>query len=177
MKPLRRVLQEIAEQQRHVGAAFAKRRDADADGFQAIEQILTETPVCHCLGQVALGRRDDAQVDAARRSAADGRQFSLLDHAQQLALYRARHAVDLVEEQRAAIGVVDPATLQTPAEQRLVGKLVGQRGTVDRDELAAPPLAPAMQHPRDQFLAGAGLSLDQDIDLDLGQLAHRVTQG
>ena len=44
-----------------------------------------------------------------RTSVADAFVFLVLDEAQQLGLQRQREVADLVEEQRAAVGLVDPA--------------------------------------------------------------------
>src|SRR5207244_432487 len=57
--------------------------------------------------QVAVRRRDEPYVDADRLVAADARHLAVLDHAQQLRLQLVRHVADLVEEDGAAVGVLE----------------------------------------------------------------------
>jgi hypothetical protein len=127
---LGRFAEEVGEQQRHVGAALAQRRDAQAYRFQPIEKVGAEATLRDGGGQIGLGRGDDSQVDDAW-GGTRLRQFALLDDAQQLTLQCRGHAVDLVEEQRPAIGVGDPPGLRAIAEQRLVGDRVGQRRAIN----------------------------------------------
>ena len=56
-----------------------------------------------------LRRRDDADIGLDRRAAADRRIFALLQHAQEPGLRLHRHVADLVEEQRAALGLLETA--------------------------------------------------------------------
>ncbi len=56
-----------------------------------------------------MGRRDDAHVDPLRPIAADPLELALLKEAQQLDLDRERDLADLVEEQRALVGLLEPA--------------------------------------------------------------------
>ena len=52
-------------------------------------------------------RRDDAHVDRAQRVAADAPHLAALEHAQQLGLQRGRRVADLVEQQRAAVRLLE----------------------------------------------------------------------
>jgi len=61
------------------------------------------------LAQIAVGRGNDAHVGLDRRASANRRVFALLQHAQQTRLRLQRHVADLVEEQRAALGLFEPA--------------------------------------------------------------------
>src|SRR3546814_5020275 len=56
-----------------------------------------------------MSRRDDAHVGADRRAAANGGVLALLQHPQQAGLRLQRHVADLVEEQRAAGGLLEAA--------------------------------------------------------------------
>ena len=53
--------------------------------------------------------RDDAHVGLDRGAAADGGVLALLQHAQKSRLRLERHVADLVEEQRAAVGLLEAA--------------------------------------------------------------------
>ena len=93
--------------------------------------------------QVAVGGGDDADVGVQHARAAEAHELALLEHAQQLGLHRRRHLADLVEEQHAAVGLLDAARLggdrageraALVAEQLRLEQLVGQRRAVDGDE-------------------------------------------
>src|SRR3546814_12687812 len=56
-----------------------------------------------------MSRGDDAHVGADRRAAANGGVLALLQHPQQAGLRLQRHVADLVEDQRAAGGLLEAA--------------------------------------------------------------------
>ena len=58
-----------------------------------------------------MGRGDDPQIGPDRRAAADRHELARLQHAQQAGLRLERHVADLVEEQRAALGLLEAADL------------------------------------------------------------------
>ena len=57
--------------------------------------------------EVAVGRRDEANVDADRLDAADALELALLQRAQELHLHLDGDLADLVEEERAAVGELE----------------------------------------------------------------------
>ena len=92
--------------------ARAQRRQLDADDVQAVVEILAEEAALHSLLQILMRRRDDAHVDADRRLAADAVELAFGKDAQEPRLQRRRHVADLIEEQRAAVGLLEaPAAL------------------------------------------------------------------
>src|SRR4029077_904703 len=90
--------------------------------------------------------------------------------AQEARLQLGRHVADLVEEQRAALGLLEaPAPQRLRARERaaLVAEQLGLeqvlrhgRG-VDGDEGLGDARAVTVQRARDQLLAGAGFTRDQ----------------
>src|SRR4030095_15938859 len=94
---------------------------------------------------------DDARVDGAPGRAPDGADLVLLEDAEQLRLQGGAHVADLVEEDRAAVGLREQprrigdrpgeAAAQV-AEQLALEERVGERAAVDGDE--APPPARAV---------------------------------
>jgi hypothetical protein len=107
---------------------------------------------------------------------------TLLQHAQQLDLHRQRHALDLVEEQRAAVRRFElaGACLLRPgegarlvAEEFVLHQRVGQAATVDGHEGAGLARAEVVQAARHEFLAGAGLAVDQHVRGGGGQRQAR----
>ena len=125
-----------------------------------------------------MGRRDDAHVGLDRRAPADRRVLALLQHAQQPRLRLERHVADLVEEQRAALGLLEAALRARlgagegallVAEQLALDQFARDRRHVDRHERALPALAEVVQHARDQLLAGAALAVDHHGQVGLRQ--------
>ena len=95
------------------------------------------------LGEVAVGGGDDAHVDLALLAGADRANAAALEHVEQLRLQRGRHLADLVEKQRAAVGLGEEAgaigdrageRAFDVAEQLALEQRLGQRRAVDRDE-------------------------------------------
>ena len=63
---LAELLEEELHQQRQVALALAQRRDVDVEDVQPVVEVLAEQPLGDPLLEVAVGRRDDAHVDAHR---------------------------------------------------------------------------------------------------------------
>ena len=87
-----------------------------------------------------------------------------LQHAQQPGLGLERHVADLVEEQGAALGLLEPPDLARigagerallVTEQLALDQLARDRRHVDRDERPAAALAVVVDRLGDQFFAGA----------------------
>ena len=102
---------------------------------------------------------------------AQRRDLALVEHAQQARLQLERHVGDLVEEQRAAVGLQDLAApagalragegAGAVAEQLGLDQRLGQAGAVDGDEGAAGVRAGVVHRAREHLLAGAGLAAQQ----------------
>ena len=103
-------------------------------------------PGLDALLEVLVRRGDDAHVAAHRVVAADAVELAVGEHAQQARLQVERHVADLVEEQRAAVGLLEaaaPRRLRAGEGAALVAEQLGleqvlrDRRGVDRDERAA----------------------------------------
>ena len=101
--------EEEARERRDVLAPIAQRRDLDRDHVEAVEEVFAESPFGDARPQVAVGRGDDADVDLERLVAADALERPLLQEAKELHLRRRRDLADLVEEERAAVGLLEAA--------------------------------------------------------------------
>src|SRR5690606_15857444 len=126
-----------------------------------------------------------------RRPLADADDLALLEHPQQLGLEVERQLADLVEEDRAAVGLLEAAGAVdhrpgegalAVAEEHPLGELAWDRGAVLDDEGAGLARRAVVQRPRDQLLAGAGLAADEHAQAvaaggealqDREELAHR----
>src|SRR6266581_6164549 len=162
--------EEMAGQQRNVLAPLAQRRQAQADHVEAVEQIFPEQALAHPLLEVLVRRGDDADAGTNRLMAADPVEMAVGEDAQQPRLQFRWHIADLVEEQRAAFGLLETAAplrvgagegASFVAEQFGLEQVAGNRRGVDGDEWRVAARAVPMQGARDEFLAGARVAVDQ----------------
>src|SRR6267154_5957083 len=93
-------------ERRYVGGAFAQRLQFDWHHVETVEQILPETALLHPLLQIAMGGRDDPDIDLLRL-AADWRHHALLEGAQDFGLHRQIHVANLVEKEGSAVGFAE----------------------------------------------------------------------
>ena len=130
-----------------------------------------------------MGRRDQPDVDLDRRARADRIDLAVLHGAQQLDLHVGRQVADLVEEQRAGMGLDELAGVLFGgagegalfvAEQDALDEIVRDGAAIDRDERLRAPLAGALDGARDQFLADARFAFDQDRDVGGRGLLRRA---
>src|SRR5262249_5112029 len=159
-------LDEVRDEQRHVAIALPQRRQEDRHDVDPVEEVLAETSGLDALAQRDLRGRDDADVDLARRFAADALEAALLEDAQELDLDGQRHVVDVVQEERAAVRELE-AALALPvrvrerallvAEELRLEQRLGERPARDRDEGGVRARAGAVDRARDPFLARAAL--------------------
>ena len=182
---LRALLQEVLAEQRDVLGPFAQARQADADDVEAMEEVLAEQSLAHARLEVLVRRGDDAHVRFQGRVPADAVVVAVGEDAQQAGLQLGRHVADLVEEQRAALGLLEAsAALGSSAGEgaALVAEEFGfeqvlrDRRGVDGDEGTGGARTVAVQRARDEFLAGARLAGDQHGRVRLREAADRAKQ-
>ncbi len=101
--------EEVPDQIGHVLGALAQRRQPQRHHIEPEEQILPEQALLDENAQVLVGRGDDAHVRLDRGAAADRGVLALLQHTQQPGLRLHRHVADLIQEQGAALGLLEPA--------------------------------------------------------------------
>src|SRR6266550_1211542 len=85
---------------------LAQWRDIQGDDVQSIVQVLTKAPLRYRKFQILMRGRDDADIDANGVTAADAVKLLLLQDAQQLGLEVEVHVSNLVQEHRAAVGLL-----------------------------------------------------------------------
>ena len=115
--------------------------------------------------------------------------LAVLEDAEELRLQGGVELADLVEEERPAVGELEPARLRLVragegallvAEELALDEGGGEGGAVDRDERPGVPLAVRVEGAGEQLLAGAGLPEEQDGRGGVGDLAdllHNRLQG
>ena len=136
---------------------------------KAIVEILSELPPGHHLGQVAVRRGHDAEIDHPRCRTSHRTDLMSLEGSQQLHLQRQRRVSNLVEKERPTGRALEEAfpgcngaregTAGVPEELALEdapGKLR------DRDRDEALSVALLVDGPGHELLAGARFTVDQD---------------
>ena len=173
---------------RDVVPTGAQRRQVAQDR-EPVEEV-TEGAVRDHRLEVAVGRRDDPDVDLAHLVGAHLPDLALLQDPQQLLLHGRAHVPDLVQEQRAPVGLLEQATLglvgtgegtlHVPEELGLE-QAVRQGGAVLGHEGAILAGSAAMDGPGHQLLARPGLPGHDDGELRIDDAlelvedrAHRV---
>ena len=109
-------LGEMVGQRQDVARPLAQGRQAQMHDVQAVEQVFAERTLAHRIAEIAVRGRDDPQIDLDRLRAADPVDHPLLQGAQQLGLQPDVHLGDLVEQQRAAMGLLELA--DAPRDRR-----------------------------------------------------------
>ena len=105
------LVHEIVDQRGNVLAPLRQRRHPNRYHGKPVVEVLAEATLGDLLFQIARGRRDDADVDSDLVGAALALEGLLDQHAQDLLLGLARHVANLVDEQRAAVGLFQRAGL------------------------------------------------------------------
>ncbi len=77
----RGILQEVPGKKRDILTPFAKSRQGDRHDVQAVEQVFAKLARCDLLAEIAVRRRDDADIGADRPRAADRRELAGLQDA------------------------------------------------------------------------------------------------
>ncbi len=152
----------------------------DANHVEAVKEVLAELAAGHPLLQVLVGGGDDAHVHPHRRVPADPIELAVCQHAQQPGLRLRGHVADLVEEESAAVGLLEAPLAprrgagKSPlfvAEELRFHEIPGNGGHIQRDARPGRAGAVPVQGPGNQLLAGAGLAVDQDRDAAVSQPA------
>ena len=185
----RKTVRQVLSQQRDVITPFAQRRQRDRKHVQPVVQIVAKAVLPDFLGEIAIGRRHHAHVDIDGARAAQSLELPFLEHPQEFWLQLGRQIADLVEKERSSMRVLESAYLarmgarEGPTlapEQLALHQRRGECGAVEGDELGVGSGAAAMNRTRDEFLARARLTEQQDGRRgrrDLLETKHDVAPG
>ena len=155
----------------------------DGEDAESVEQIRPELALRGPPLQVAVRGRDQAHVGADGLVAADALECLLLEHAQDLGLEGQRHVADLVEEDRAAVALLELADAAAVgagegallvAEQLALEQVLGDGRAVEGQERCLGAGAVLVDGAGDQLLAGAALAGDQHGKGLVGDAADRL---
>src|SRR5262245_28041217 len=103
--------EEVAQERRHVVEPIPERWHFGSHDGEAEIQVLAKGLRLNHLRQIAMSRRNDANVHASRSCFADPPQLAVLENAQQLWLHLEAELADLVEEQGSAARLFDQPAL------------------------------------------------------------------
>lgn len=134
-------------------------------------QIESERPLLDQGLERAVARRDHPRLRRPATNTADPVDDTFLQDAQQARLGVGGHVGDLVEKQRAAVGLLEATGAGTDsgrnarldAEQFGIEQIARQSGTVQCHEAFRIEPGCLMQVVGEQLLAGAGLTLDENV--------------
>ena len=180
---------EMVGEHRNVAGARAQRRQRHHLETQPVKQIGAEFVRIDLIGQMFVGRRDDAHVDPHRPRRSDPRHLAIFHRTQQPVLRRHRQRAELVEEQGAAMRLFEPPGPRlgrTGEGARLMPEQFGldqrfrQRGAVHDDERLIPAGGQAVEAFGDQLLSGAAFADHQHRAVERGGAAgtfQRVQKG
>ena len=175
----------VIEQQRHVLDPLPQRRHHKLDHRKPIIEVGPKTSFGARLPQIGLAGGDRAQIDRDAAVGAEPFDHAVLQRTQQFCLGRERHAVDLVEKERAAIGVLDLADTDLRGAGEGAGLMpeelaldhgLRHRRTIDGDVVGLGTAAEIVQAARDQILADAGLAIEHDACIGAGKLGNARAQ-
>jgi hypothetical protein len=161
----------VIDQRGDVFGALAQRRQRERVDVDAVIEILAKGAAAHHLIEIAMGGDDDADVYRDGAVASDALDLLFLEHAQQLGLHDRGHIANFVEEQRAAMGLLELAEMARDgagegaflvAEELGFDQLAGDGRAVQRDKWTVAARAAVVQRAGDQFFAGAGFAQDGD---------------
>ena len=159
---LGRILREkMLGEQRDIAVALAKRGNGEGQHIQAMKEVLAEQFRLDLFVQVHIRRGDDPDVGDFALAGPERTVFTVLKKAQKLGLSDRTEHINLIEEQRPALGFrqqpyffrggVCVRALRV-SEQFILQQVIRQGGAVDGDERFSLPLAVVMDGPGEELL-------------------------
>ena len=163
--------EEILHEVGNILEPVAQRGQMNDEGTEAVEEVLAKPLLAHGLFEVAMRGGDDADIHGKGFLAAHPLNAPFLKHPQEFGLRERAQVPDLVEEQRAAVRLLetpDPPRFRTGerapfmAEQFAFEQHFGDGRAIHGDERFIGARAVLIQGAGDQLLAGAGLAPNEN---------------
>ncbi len=191
-------VEEFADEGRDVLLAFAQGGHGKGDDVEAVEEVFAEVAFEDFLFEVFVGGGDDADVDADGLGASDGGKELFVEGAEDLGLSFEAHVANFIEEEGAAVGAFESASLLrgdacgggswralegagvgsvAVAEEFRLDVGLGDGGAVELDEDAVAAEAFGVDGAGDELFAGAGLAVDEDAAVGGGHEADLLAEG
>ena len=168
---------------RDVDPAVAQRREREANGVDAVEQVAAELAALHEAVDVAVGGGNDAGVHRHLLRPSGAEERPLLEDAEERSLLSPFERRHFVHEERPSRGQLEESGA-TPLGTGECTALVAEEFGLDRhsshrragdvDQGASSAFRQAVDCARDQLLAGSRLAGDQDRGHAAGHPRHGV---
>lgn len=175
--------QEMIDQQGDVFLPLPEGGQANIDDLEAIIEIFPEFILADQGDEIAVRRRQDADVGLNGPDPANAGDFTVLDGPEDLGLGGQGHVADFVEEDAAAAGQFEFTLflLDRPGESPLLmpekftlHKALRDGGAIDNDERFHFPGAVEVDGPGNDFLPRPRFSLDQHGGIVLADGLNRI---
>ena len=163
---------QVRSDQKQIVSPVPERGNGDRQRVETVVQVFAEGALPDTLQQVFIGGGDDPHIRGDDAVAAHPHEFLLLQHAQQLDLQRLAHGLNLVQKERAPVGVFEEAQLSALpgagegafviTEQLALQQGVGKRGAVDGHKGKVPAAGGIVNGVGEQLFAGAALAGQED---------------
>ena len=162
----------MLDEHRDVLATLAERGNPDHHDRDTVVEIGAEGAGVGGFLGILVGGRHETNVRTDRLGPADLDELTALNHAQQLGLEIGAELAQLVDEERAVIGlrkypftVFDGAGERAPhvTEELALGEALGHGGAIEGDQRPVAAIADRMDRARDQLLARSALAVDADV--------------
>ena len=123
--------------------AIAQMRKGQRENIDAVEEVTAEFVISDTVFEVAVGGNDDPDIDLDGLIATDALDFAFFEDAKKLGLHGNGHIADLVEEERAAFGLLEFADVASGsagertffmAEEFGLDQFSGNSGAIESDE-------------------------------------------
>ena len=172
-------LDEFLGEQHHVLPALAQGRNRKRHHLDAEVQVFAETLLADRSLEIHMRRRYHAHVHRNFAVVAHARNVLLLQHAQKLHLHVHRKFANLIEENRATVGLfekalagIDCAGERAPRmpEQEGFYQVLGNGPAVHRNERAVGTRAMIMDKASEHFFTRSGLTADNHGQREQGKL-------
>src|SRR5882762_3640126 len=167
VQPAAELLHEVADQQRNILAAFAKRRKLNRKNVEAVEKIAAEFAFGVQTAKIGVGGGDHANVHANGAGGAQAFEFMFLQNAKKFRLQFEWDVADFIQENGATVGEFEAANfLRDGAGERttfmteeFAFEQAGRdSGTIDFDESAFAARTQIVDGASDELFAGAGFA-------------------
>src|ERR1700687_3301224 len=161
----------MTHQQRNVLRTLSQRRNINRENVQPVVEVAAKLLLLDHFFQAVVSGGDNSDVHSSGHSATQSFEFALLQDPQEPRLQFQRDIPNFIQEQRSVIRQLKPADLlrdRTREGSALVTKKLALEQTTRNGSAVhfyrVAPFSPAtiMNCTRDQFLAGAGFSQQQD---------------
>ena len=180
---LREAMQERFQERQNILGTLPERRNLNKHGAEPVIQILSKSSGAHFMSQVLVRGHHDAHIGLAHLRSPYARELTGLQYTKKTHLCSGRHFADLVQENGAAIRLLEvpDAALDRSrvrsflgAEQLRLDEALRDGAAVDDGERLAPPGAKSVDRLCDKLLARAAFPLNEHGDIGPGHLPHAI---